>query len=144
MELDGLKEAVVPGGMLMARHLQDGFLISVMRPIMTSKLMNGRFVRVHLWSRRAGVGLEAVLGGLEVVMVPGEVLEARHLALQQSIVKYKPSLLETLSFTIEKLWVIESEANPNHSCLFGCQTYGVLVSEWGSPSWLVLSLSSTR
>ena len=62
---------------------------------------------------------EAVLGGLEEVTVPGEVLEARHLAQQQSIVKHKPSLLETISYTIEKLWVIESEANPNHSCLFG-------------------------
>ena len=62
---------------------------------------------------------EAVLGGLEEVTVPGEVLEAQHLALQQSIVKHKPSLLETISYTIEKLLVIESEANLNHSCLFG-------------------------
>ena len=57
---------------------------------------------------------EAVLGGLEEVTVPGEVLEARHLALQQSIVKHKTSLLETLCHTIEKLLVTESEANPNH------------------------------
>ena len=111
---------------------------------MTSKLMNGHSVGIHLWSRRLCVDLEAVLCGLEEVTGPGEVLEDLHLALQQSIVKHKPSLPETLSFTIEKLWVIESEANPNHSCLFGCQTYGVLVSDWGSPSWLVLSLSSTR
>ena len=70
---------------------------------MTSKLMNDRFVRAHLWSWCAGVGLEVVQGGLEEVLVPGEVLQVRHLALQQLIVKHKLSLLETPSYTIEKL-----------------------------------------
>ena len=52
-------------------------------------------------------------------MGPGEVEEARDLALQQSIVKHKTSLLETLCCTMEKLLVTESEANPNHCVSLG-------------------------
>ena len=50
---------------------------------------------------------------------PGKVVMARDLALQQSIVKHKTSLLETLCHTMEKLLVTESEANPNHCVSLG-------------------------
>ena len=58
--------------------------------------------------------LDAGWGGLEEMTGPGEVVMALDLALQQSIVKHKTSLLETLCYTMEKLLVTESEANPNH------------------------------
>ena len=61
-------------------------------------------------------------------MGPGEVEEARDLALEQSIVTHKTSLLETLCCTMEKLLVTESEANPNHSFLFGRHCSGLRTS----------------
>ena len=51
------------------------------------------------------------------------------LALQQSIVKHKTSLLETLCYTMEKLLVTESEANPNH-----CVSSGDIVLALGHPA----------
>ena len=60
---------------------------------------------------------------------PGNEVMARDLALQQSIVKHKTSLLETLCYTMEKLLVTESEANPNH-----CVSSGDIVLALGHPA----------
>ena len=72
--------------------------------------------------------LDAGWGGLEEVTGPGEVVMAGHMALQQSIVKQKTPLLETLSYTMDKLLVTESEGNSIHSRLFRRHCSGLRMS----------------